>query len=99
MKNIDDFLSWLEEWYTLQCDGDWEHDFRIRISTVDNPGWFVQINLLDTPCQDKSFEEINKERSEKDWVMCYLKNGCFEGAGGSRNLLEILKLFKDWVEK
>ena len=33
------------EWFRSQCDGEWEHDNRIKIETLDNPGWDVWINF------------------------------------------------------
>ncbi|WP_203237204.1 Imm53 family immunity protein [Streptomyces gilvosporeus] len=36
-----DPLSSLTAWYTSQCDGGWEHEYGIRIETLDNPGWSV----------------------------------------------------------
>ena len=36
-------LSYLTAWFARQCDGDWEHDLGIRIETLDNPGWAVDI--------------------------------------------------------
>jgi len=49
-----DNMSWLTRWYATECNGDWEHQSGIRITTIDNPGWNVNINLygtlLDPPC-------------------------------------------------
>jgi len=42
-------LEWLIEWFSLNCDGDWEHENGIKITTVSNPGWFIAIDLRDTP--------------------------------------------------
>ncbi|MEW1657997.1 Imm53 family immunity protein [Streptomyces sp. NPDC093707] len=39
-----DPLSSLTAWYTSQCDGDREHEYGIRIETLDNPGWSVEID-------------------------------------------------------
>lgn len=38
-------LQWLEVWYSRQCDGDWEHSQVVSITTLDNPGWSVDIFL------------------------------------------------------
>lgn len=32
-----DILKWLENWYSSNCDGDWEHLYGITIRTLDNP--------------------------------------------------------------
>jgi len=44
----DDLLKWLQDWYAAQCDGDWAHEFGIKIGTLHNPGWSVQIDLAET---------------------------------------------------
>jgi Immunity protein 53 len=27
----------VEEWYSRQCNGEWEHGFGVEIATIDNP--------------------------------------------------------------
>jgi hypothetical protein len=51
-------LKWLENLYSSNCDGDWEHSYGIRIETLDNPGWAIRINLEDTVLEHKSFENV-----------------------------------------
>ena len=38
---MSDELSWLQQWYSAHCDGEWEHGFGVTIATLDNPGWSV----------------------------------------------------------
>jgi len=42
-----DIVKWLEKWFKSQCDGDWEHECGINITTSDNPGWIVEIDVAD----------------------------------------------------
>jgi hypothetical protein len=65
---------------------------------LDNPGWTIKIDLAGTPLQDRSFKEINTERSELNWLQCQVKDARFEGFGGPENLSEILGLFLDWSD-
>lgn len=30
-------LTRLQRWYSSVCDGDWEHQFGVNVSTLDNP--------------------------------------------------------------
>lgn len=39
MIENENIFEWLQKWYKSQCDGDWEHEYGIKIETVDNPGW------------------------------------------------------------
>ncbi len=41
-------LQELEQWYLRQCDGEWEHSFGMRIETIDNPGWVIEVDLAGT---------------------------------------------------
>jgi hypothetical protein len=96
---VDDNLVWLLQWYYNQCDGDWEHGNGIRITTIDNPGWFIKISLEETGLQNKSFQKIRIDRSENDWLRCFVDKEVFEGAGGPFNLPEILQIFRDWADE
>jgi hypothetical protein len=51
---VTDALTRLQEWYGEQCDGDWEHQSGICIETLDNPGWFVRIDLAGTALADRT---------------------------------------------
>lgn len=88
----------LQRWYTAQCDGDWEHDWGVRIGTLDNPGWRVEINLAGTDLEDALFTEVSRSDSDVEWIRCWIEGQRFHGAGGAPMLGEILTLFLDWVE-
>lgn len=92
-----DAFKWLEDWYRGNCDGDWEHGSGVKISTVDNPGWYVEISLIDTDLESKKFNSFQIERSESDWIYCEVKNGVYIGAGGTMNLIEIIEVFQEWA--
>ncbi|MGW1432997.1 Imm53 family immunity protein [Streptomyces sp. NPDC002431] len=47
-------MDWLQGWYSAQCDEDWEHEWGVRINTLDNPGWSVRIDLEDTDLEAHS---------------------------------------------
>ena len=92
-----DLLQWLQSWYSKQCDGDWEHGNGLKISTIDNPGWRITISLNQTELASQPFHDITIERTENDWVHCFVKNGFFESACGPNNLSEALEIFKKWT--
>jgi hypothetical protein len=91
-------LQWLQAWYTLQCDGEWEHGYGISIGTLDNPGWHVSIDLTDTAlaAQDVPRQEVH--RSEHDWYTVRREDGAFHAYCGPLNLGEVLHLFRRWVQ-
>jgi len=92
-----EILKWLQEWYSRQCNGDWEHGSGVRITSIDNPGWHVAINLIGTELENKQVDLIQIERTEEDWIYCKIENGCFSGAGGPGNLEEVLRVFYLWA--
>ena len=90
-----DALKWLQQWYKENCNGDWEHTYGVEIGTLDNPGWYVNIDLTDTNLEDVVFEKTSIKRSENDWIYCCVKNNVYEAACGPLNLSEIIEIFKD----
>ena len=90
-------LMGIQKWYSSCCDGDWEHSYGIKIETLDNPGWSVDIDLIGTPLESKPFETIKCEVNEQDWWHCFVENGVFRGRGGQKNLSSILETFCTWA--
>ncbi|OPG99195.1 hypothetical protein B2I21_07080 [Chryseobacterium mucoviscidosis] len=82
-------FSFLWIWFRYKLTNK-EHSYGVKINTVDNPGWSVEINLTDTCLEDVPFETIEEERNEEDWFYCIVRDGVFHGAGGATNLEEIL---------
>ncbi|WP_119681272.1 immunity 53 family protein [Indioceanicola profundi] len=91
-----DPLQWLLNFFSSQCDGDWEHTYGVTIRTIDNPGWIVKIDLYETILADRSMPSVDRLRTEDDWIMCDVRDDKFIGAGGVSNLMEILEVFMEW---
>ena len=93
-----DLLIYLQNWYASQCDGDWEHEYNgIKVVTLSNPAWSIEIDLRGTKIINKTMELIDIERNEDDWVICKIEDKYFKGYGGPHNLIELLTIFKDWA--
>ncbi len=100
-------LSQLQEWYTSHCDGDWEHSYGVHISTLDNPGWNISINLKDTELEDVPFPELrenisddsNGDNLDLDWLVCTKQGSQFSGNGGPRQLERLISIFLDWARE
>lgn len=94
-----DEMRRLQEWFYGRCDGDWEHRTAVSIVTTDNPGWFVQIDIRETPWAEKDFKLVKQyPESELDWLTCYVKKGLFEGACGPMRLGDLIEVFLSWTE-
>jgi hypothetical protein len=99
---MEDCLKWLQNWYKSQCDSDWEHEFGVIIDTVDNPGWYVVINLTGTECEAKPFSPIEYNMNDEDaddWYFCLLRNNNFEASGSPNRLFDSLNNFREWAEE
>jgi hypothetical protein len=96
-----DILIWLESWYLDQCDGEREHQHGVRITTIDNPGWAVSIDLKQTPYATIADRKVVSDKfdSDEDWWICEIKNQQFQGNGDPTKLRVILEIFRSWIEK
>lgn len=98
-------LARLQAWYSQQCNGEWEHSSGISIQSCDNPGWWVKINLVDTPLQTSVFNEIAQGVDARrfslgsSWLSCHTENGIWHGAGDATRLEQILEIFLAWAEE
>lgn len=94
----EDQLLWLSSWFATHCDGDWEHSYGIKFETTDNPGWAAEIDLCDAGLEDHNFLTIEIERSENDWLKCWLDGTKFRIVCGPKNLFEAVLAFRHWAE-
>jgi mRNA interferase MazF len=89
----------IQSWYTSQCNGEWEHQFGIRIDTLDNPGWALLVDLTGTALQSVNFEPLSENRSGSDWLSCKVEDRVFKAAGDSSKLETMLGTFIEWRRK
>jgi hypothetical protein len=93
-------LQRLSAWYTAQCNGDWEHGFGFKITTLDNPGVAVDINLAGTSLAAVPLEEKKDNyESETEWMICRRTEDRFEGRGVPSRLEDIVLLFLAWADR
>ncbi|MFI1583729.1 immunity 53 family protein [Embleya sp. NPDC020630] len=95
MTDSRDLLDWLRNWYARRCDGDWEHERGVRIATLDNPGWTIEIDLAETDPEGHPYPLRIIDRGPQDWVRAHTADGRFNIDCGPRNLVEALTLFRD----
>lgn len=92
-------LNWLQNWYSEHCNGDWEHEYGVKIYTIDNPGWVIKIDLAGTIYESLDIDYTLYEKSEYDWYSISIKNKIFDGAGDPSKLEELISKFKLLVEE
>lgn len=91
-------LEWLEQWYIMHCNEEDDY-YKIRISTIDNPGWMVEIDLQMTTLAHKYFHAITDDFGDNDWLYCKVENGEFVGVGDPTKLRTIMMIFRNWAEE
>lgn len=91
-------LKWLIDWFQSNCDGDWEHENQIKIQTTSNPGWYIEISLIDTLYEDISMSIGTIEFDDDDWYFYNFKAGIFKAAGDLSKLEFLLMKFKETVQ-
>jgi len=69
----------------------------VKIDTLDNPGWRVQIDLVGTDTNQDFLPPADDYRTEHDWIACRVEEDTFKAAGGPENLEELLTYFLDRV--
>jgi hypothetical protein len=92
-------LERFQRWFDSMTDGDWHHTYGVSITTIDNPGWSLRVELSDTYLFDRQFDEKKIQRkTDNDWLLCRKDDGVFQAYGGPENLDEMISLFLDWAE-
>jgi len=91
-------LQEISEWYHAQCDGDWEHEYGIKIETTANGGWLVRCDLEFTELGHLELPIIEKRKNDDDWSTIKIMNKQFIGSGDFQKLefllSELLKFIK-----
>lgn len=89
----DDPIYRLQQWYSAQCNGDWEHSYGIKIDTLDNPGWILTVDLAETNLAGVLVPRDRVVRSEHDWAQHEILDDKFIACGGPFNLEELVTRF------
>jgi hypothetical protein len=93
-----DLLTRIQNWYKTNCDGDWEHSYGFSITTLDNPGWVIRIDLQDTALENLNFSRnYQNEKDEQDWFFIKTEAKVFDVSCGPANLNQIFSIFLDEV--
>lgn len=87
-------LSWLQKWYHSNCDGDWEHEYGIKITTLDNPGWRIEIDIQNTDWEDITIMPQVFDNGNDDWYSIEISKGAFIAYGDTSKLDFLIEQFK-----
>lgn len=91
----------LIDWYCSQCDGYWEHKhYGIEISSLDNPGLCLRVDLNGTFLEHAPFEthEHNPD-SDHQWIICEkTADNFFQGCSAPPLFMRVLEIFLEWAD-
>jgi hypothetical protein len=87
-------LNWLQKWYQSNCNGDWEHEYGVKIITLDNPGWCIEIDIGDTDWEDINITSQQFDNSDDDWYSIQMNKGVFTAYGDPSKLEFLIEQFR-----
>ncbi len=90
-------INWLQKWFKDQTDGNWEHEVIIKIESIDNPGWSIEIDLMKSdiiPIEWRLFEI-----SDDNWLGYKFEDNIFYIAGDANKLDLSIRVFQEFIEK
>src|SRR5690554_5076234 len=91
-------LKRLQNWYKLNCNGDWEHSYGMKISNLDNPGWNIKIDLHDTALHKLDYKkEYQDPNNELDWYFISSNDKKLNLSCGIDNLEQTINIFLDEI--
>ena len=101
LETVVDFSS-LIAWYQKQCNGDWEHSYGVKLETLDNPGWFLEIDLIQTELEGRTMPELSEGCDsehwavEEVWIHCAIRDNQFQGACDPTQLARLFRVFEEF---
>jgi len=87
------------EWYASQCNDVWEHHYGIKIETIDNPGWSVEVDLAGTSLEYETIKRTSAEEGGDRWYYVEIKDCKFQGACDPTYLEHVLNIFVGLLDR
>jgi len=95
MKEI---IERIQDWYKINCNGDWEHSYGYKIETLDNPGWAIKIDLAETALENLEFQrEYQNPKNNNDWFHISTENKVLNIYCGPENMKSTFEIFFDEI--
>ncbi|MET8711036.1 MULTISPECIES: immunity 53 family protein [Streptomyces] len=90
---------YIQSWYASNCDGEWEHEFGVRMATTDNPGWHIEVDVSETDLEGVEVRRERRELPEGGWMIAWSDGRTFQAACDPGSLGEVDALFEGWAER
>ncbi|MFF3403782.1 Imm53 family immunity protein [Streptomyces sp. NPDC002659] len=92
-------IAFIQSWYASCCDGEWEHEFAVRIATLDNPGWHLEIDVVETGLEGVITERTRIDLPEGEWMITWSDGEKFHASCGVRSLGVVDEFFRRFAER
>ncbi|WP_157880864.1 Imm53 family immunity protein [Streptomyces griseoruber] len=89
----------MQSWYASNCDGEWEHEYGIRMVTTDNPGWHIEIDVSETDLEGVLVERARHEFSDGGWMIAWSDGTKFQAACSPLSLRDVDAFFGQLTEE
>ncbi|MCY0947870.1 Imm53 family immunity protein [Streptomyces antarcticus] len=94
MSDSESLPDWLRHWHAQQRGGDWEHEWGVRIATLDHPGRSLEIGLEETDPEGREYLRQDVNRITQDSVWTWTAEKSFHAACGPGNFAGALTVFR-----
>jgi Immunity protein 53 len=84
----------LQNWYASKCDGEWEHGEGVKINSLDNPGWSIEIDAPSTGRM--SF--LQGEDGKYPWIEIEAKGDEIHACCGPNDLEKTLAIIMNCLD-
>jgi len=96
---VHDCFGFLASWYSARCDGEWEHEFGVRLETIDNPGWNLQVDLVGTEMEGRVVDQVTQIPEGGGWVIIASDGSVFEASCDPMSLRLVVHEFEKFVRE
>ncbi|MFT4639202.1 MAG: hypothetical protein ACI8T1_002526 [Verrucomicrobiales bacterium] len=97
-----DFESVIK-WYESHCNDEWEHQYGVKLETLDNPGWILTVDLIHTDLQGREMSELTEGCSPDGhpvsplWIHCAVTNNQFRAACDPTQIARLFEEFQKFA--
>lgn len=93
-----ELATWIAQWYSSQCNGEWEKTYGVSIQFDKLNQWRVMFDLLYTEWEFADIPKKEVKISDKQWIKCEKQFACFVGMGDSKQLRKIINYFRNFIQ-
>jgi hypothetical protein len=93
-----DPIAVIAKWYSEHCNGEWEHEFGFRISTLDNPGWYIEVDIQRTELEGRLSGRCAVSDASDSWLQHWSDGKTLGVACGPKGLRSGLAYIAEFLK-